>query len=209
MESFMYLYHEQFKRLQEIVHELPFGAIKKIECKFGFPHLDVNNDIRYKFSLAGGALNDAGAYTISSARTLLGDNVKLAWSDITKLADYDVDTSGVAVLINENGQTAVCSWEFGASYINEITLWCEECVIVVDRAFSKPSTFESNITCKKNGQVIKKYATGKDNHFIGILSQFADAITKVEYESSYKNIIAQAEMLEEIRYSKYNFPVKL
>ena len=167
MEAFMFLYHRQFSDLKELIESEKYGKMLFMEASFGFPHLS-KDDIRYSKELAGGALNDAGAYTICAILDLLGPDSELVFSNLNTEDGYKVDTSGMAIFM-KNDVKAVCKWAMGGSYKNEITIWCEKGHIVVDRAFSKPETYESKIRVKNNGKVIEEIASGEDNNFINML----------------------------------------
>jgi predicted dehydrogenase len=70
MEAFHYRYHPLVARLLEIV-ATDLGEVRRIETRMCFP-LPRFSDIRYQLDLAGGALMDAGCYTIHQVRTLAG-----------------------------------------------------------------------------------------------------------------------------------------
>lgn len=202
-EAFMYLYHPQFIALKKLLNSKKYGEILSLEAKFGFPHLDIN-DIRYSKSLAGGALNDAGAYTVSAILSLLGVNSRLAYSAMNCAPGYNVDTSGIALFDNNkngNFQRAVCQWEFGASYKNEITVWCQSGCIVLERAFSKPPEFEADIKIYSNGVKVESFHPMKDNHFILMLNFFKDKISNNDYLDENNKILLQSRVLEQIRNS--------
>ncbi|MFI5907884.1 Gfo/Idh/MocA family protein [Dactylosporangium sp. NPDC051541] len=67
MEAFHYRYHPLLARTLELLPEL--GAPQHIETALCFP-LPRFGDIRYDLSLAGGAMMDAGSYTVHALRTL-------------------------------------------------------------------------------------------------------------------------------------------
>ncbi|WP_245601567.1 Gfo/Idh/MocA family protein [Hamadaea tsunoensis] len=67
MEAFHYRYHPLAERMREIVAEL--GEVRRVETAMCFP-LPRFSDIRYQYSLAGGALMDAGCYAVHCARLL-------------------------------------------------------------------------------------------------------------------------------------------
>jgi predicted dehydrogenase len=69
MEAFHYRYHPLAKRMAEIVHGGELGAILRVETAMCFP-LPRFSDIRYNYSLAGGALMDAGCYAVHALRLL-------------------------------------------------------------------------------------------------------------------------------------------
>jgi NDP-hexose-3-ketoreductase len=197
MEAFMYRFHNQFIKLKKLIDAEKYGKVVKIECEFGFPHLN-KDDIRYKKELDGGALFDAGAYTLSAARILLGDSSKVVWSRVLTEDGYDVDTEGNAILENDNNKIAICNWKFGASYINQISVWLDNAHILVDRSFSKPSSFDSKILVYQNGGLLEELHTGCDNHFINMLSLLRNNVIYNAFETEHEELLRQSEILNDI-----------
>jgi dTDP-3,4-didehydro-2,6-dideoxy-alpha-D-glucose 3-reductase len=190
VEAFMFLYHRQFHNLKELVKSEKYGKILFVEASFGFPHLN-KDDIRYSKELAGGALNDAGAYTICAVLNLLDPDFELIFSDLDTEDGYDIDTSGMAIFKKDNIK-AICKWAMGVSYKNEIIIWCENGHIVVNRAFSKPETYKSTIQIVHNGNIIEVVDTGYDNHFINMLDDF-------NVNTKHFLLIEQARNISKIR----------
>jgi predicted dehydrogenase len=71
MEAFHYRYHALMRRMLEILNSSELGSITKMEAWLCFPVVPANN-VRWDYQLAGGALMDAGCYTIHLLRTLAG-----------------------------------------------------------------------------------------------------------------------------------------
>jgi predicted dehydrogenase len=69
MEAFHYRYHPLARRMAEIAGGGELGRIQRVEAAMCFP-LPRFSDIRYDFSLAGGALMDAGCYAVHALRLL-------------------------------------------------------------------------------------------------------------------------------------------
>lgn len=69
MEAFHYRYHPLAARMEEIVMSGELGTIRHVEASICFPAVDFR-DIRYDFSLGGGATMDAGCYGIHMLRFL-------------------------------------------------------------------------------------------------------------------------------------------
>jgi predicted dehydrogenase len=69
MEALHYRYHPLIRRVLEIVPEL--GPVTHIETNLCFP-LPRFGDIRYSYELGGGAMMDAGSYTVHALRTFAG-----------------------------------------------------------------------------------------------------------------------------------------
>jgi len=196
MEAFMFLYHRQFSDLKELIESEKYGKMLFVEASFGFPHLSIN-DIRYSKELAGGALNDAGAYTICAILNLLGSDSELIFSDLNTEDGYDVDTSGMAIFKKDNIK-AVCKWAMGGSYKNEIIIWCEKGHIIVDRAFSKPETYDSEIKIIHNGRLVERIASRRDNHFVNMMNEFVRLVSLSIITKSASKIIKQREILDDV-----------
>lgn len=202
MEAFMYRFHKQFEVLLNTLNSERYGAIIKIECDFGFPHLDSKN-IRYNKDLLGGALYDAGAYTLSAARLLLGGLVDVKWSSLKTDNSYQVDTQGSAILENDKGVQAFCSWKFGGSYINQIRIWCEKCHILAERAFSKPKTYNSNILITNNSEIMEELETGFDDHFTNMLEHFANVANTLNSELEHNELLLQASVINDVIFKSF------
>ncbi|HYR96065.1 MAG TPA: Gfo/Idh/MocA family oxidoreductase [Candidatus Binatus sp.] len=71
MEAFHYRYHPLFTRLRAIIDAGEIGSVSHMEAHLCFPLLRPS-DIRYRRDLAGGALMDAGCYTVHLLRHLAG-----------------------------------------------------------------------------------------------------------------------------------------
>lgn len=89
MEAFHYRYHPLVARMKEILDSGELGAIQRLEASLCFP-LPFRRDIRYNFSLAGGATMDAGAYTVNVLRFLAGEEPEVVQAR-AKLASPEVD----------------------------------------------------------------------------------------------------------------------
>ncbi len=103
MEAFHYRYHPFAARLREIVESGEIGTLRRVETQMCFP-LPRFKDIRYDYSLAGGALMDVGCYTIHQARMLAGEEPTVL-SATAKLQKPDVDRAMTAELQFPSGHT--------------------------------------------------------------------------------------------------------
>ena len=72
MEAFHYRYHPLAGRVAEIIGSGVLGPLRHVEATVAFP-LPAFSDIRYDYSLAGGAMMDAGCYAVHMARLLGGE----------------------------------------------------------------------------------------------------------------------------------------
>ena len=190
-EAFMYKHHQQFSRLKEIIENETYGVVKKAFINFGFPHL-AKTDIRYSKELDGGALFDAGAYTISAMNGLFGEN--MYENSRIYFENHSVDVNGYAVFNNTKNIQCFLNWGFGLGYKNEIQIWTNEGVIMADRAFSKPSNLAAKIYHIKNGvETIDSSFTG--NHFERKF-KFIFSLDQTKYKTVNSELMAQINTLE-------------
>lgn len=71
-EAFMYRFHPQHAKVQQILAEGGIGELQIINCSFTHPVSD-ENDIRLSKALAGGALMDVGCYCVNLMRFMTGE----------------------------------------------------------------------------------------------------------------------------------------
>ncbi|OCB37928.1 oxidoreductase [Mycobacterium malmoense] len=103
MEAFHYRYHPLTLRIEEIIASGELGTLQQVEASVCFP-LPKFSDIRYNYSLAGGATMDAGCYAVDMVRTFGGSTPEVV-SAKAKLRDPQVDRAMTAQLRFEAGHT--------------------------------------------------------------------------------------------------------
>ena len=107
MEAFHWRYHPLAQRMVEIVRSGELGSLRHVEAALCFP-LPRFSDIRYQYDLAGGALMDAGCYTVHIVRTLGGEEPEVVRAT-PKLHTPDVDRAMRAELRFPSGHTGTIS----------------------------------------------------------------------------------------------------
>lgn len=193
-ENFMCDYHPQHEKVMDLIKNNQIGDIRNIDLKFGFPPLDENN-IRYSKGLGGGALNDAGAYTLFMAQKL----TELSPLSITchlYNMNFEVDMMGSALLEFPGEICANLQFGFSHDYHNEYVIWGSKGTIKVNRAYSIPANFSPQITLTKNGKEESISCEAAD-HFKLLVSDFAKSIENKEY--SLDKVAAQAKFMQAMR----------
>lgn len=71
MEAFMYRFHPQIAKVQELIAQEAIGAPQIIRSAFGFRLEDLSN-IRLSQELGGGSLMDVGCYCVNVSRLIAG-----------------------------------------------------------------------------------------------------------------------------------------
>ena len=198
-ESFMYLYHPQFKKIQNIVNYSKTGKVHSIICRFGIPTLE-DPGFRQDPNLGGGALWDVGSYTVSAIHALFPDkNVKVLFAEIIKKINFQVDTNGRALLRFSNGPIAYLEWGINLGYKNEIDLWFDEGSFFTDKIFSKPKDYRPIYKIHdQNGNKTFKYGN-KSEQFTKMFENFYNMLkSPSKIEAEYLKIIQRAQIMDEI-----------
>lgn len=103
MEGFHYRYHPFAGRVEDIIASGELGTLERVEAAscFWLPRF---SDIRYDYSLAGGALMDLGCYAVDMVRTFGGSTPEVI-SAQAKLRSRQVDRAMTAELRFAGGHT--------------------------------------------------------------------------------------------------------
>jgi predicted dehydrogenase len=111
MEAFHYRYHPLTLRIEQIIASGALGKLERVETALCFP-LPKFTDIRYNYSLAGGATMDAGCYAVHMARTF-GRGTPEVVSAQAKLRDPEIDramTAEVRFAAGHTGRIRCSMW---------------------------------------------------------------------------------------------------
>jgi predicted dehydrogenase len=113
MEAFHYRYHPLILRVEQIIASGELGKLHHVEAAFCFP-LPKFSDIRYDYTLAGGATMDAGCYAVHMVRTFGGSTPEVVAAQ-AKLRDPQVDRAMTAELRFSGGHTGRVSCSMWSS----------------------------------------------------------------------------------------------
>ena len=119
MEAFHYRYHPLALRTEQIIASGELGKLQRVEAALCFP-LPKFSDIRYNYSLAGGATMDAGCYAVHMARTFGGSTPEVV-SAQAKLRDPQIDRAMTAELRFAEGHTGRVRCSMWSSRLLEIS----------------------------------------------------------------------------------------
>ncbi|KUH95300.1 oxidoreductase [Mycolicibacterium acapulense] len=103
MEAFHYRYHPLTSRVLEIIASGELGKLQRVEAALCLP-LPKFSDIRYDYSLAGGAMMDVGCYAVHMVRTFGGSTPEVV-SARAKLRGTRIDRAMTAELRFPEGHT--------------------------------------------------------------------------------------------------------
>ena len=119
MEAFHYRYHPMALRIEQIIASGELGKLERVEAALCFP-LPKFSDIRYNYSLAGGATMDAGCYAVHMVRTFGGSTPEVV-SAQAKLRDPQVDRAMTAEVRFAEGHTGRVRCSMWSSHLLEIS----------------------------------------------------------------------------------------
>ena len=103
MEAFHYRYHPSILRFAQVIASGELGKLERVETASCFP-LPKFSDIRYDYSLAGGATMDLGCYAVDMARIFGGSTPEVIWAR-AQLRGPQVDRAMTAELRFAAGHT--------------------------------------------------------------------------------------------------------
>jgi predicted dehydrogenase len=119
MEAFHYRYHPLTLGIEKLISSGELGRLQRVEAALCFP-LPKSSDIRYDYSLAGGATMDAGSYAVHMARTFGGSTPEVV-SAQAKLRNPEVDRAMAAELRFAEGHTGRVRCSMWSSHLLQLS----------------------------------------------------------------------------------------
>lgn len=197
-EDYMFVYHSQLEAINEIVRSGEIGDVRLYRISFGFPRRD-KNDFRYNKNMGGGALLDAGGYTIKMASTLLGPNCKMVTATANNIPDFEVDMYGSATMVNEDGVVAQLAFGMDNDYKCDLEIWGSKGALTATRVMTAPAGFVPSCIIKKN-QEFETRELPADDAFLKSIQWFGKCINdNVVRKENYQKIVQQAVLVEAFR----------
>ncbi|MBT5187021.1 MAG: Gfo/Idh/MocA family oxidoreductase, partial [Kordiimonadaceae bacterium] len=199
VENFQFRFHRQLKFIQNQIKEGHLGEIKLLRSSFGFPPFEDKDNIRYQKTLGGGALLDAGAYTIKVSQIFLGEEIYVDSANLTKPHNEEVDIWGSAVIKQKNGYlTAQIAFGFDNFYQNTLEIWGSKGKLTASRIFTAGPGVQAKVTIE-NRDGIEAINLPEDNHFLNMLDHFSKLInTGNGLDDEYSQNINQARLIREL-----------
>ena len=195
-EGFMYQFHTQHEFVKNLILNGEIGTPFHFQAWFGFPPISPQ-DFRYEKSFGGGAILDAGAYTIHSARHFFNCE-PISIHSILEKEGHEVEVRGSAMLDFGKSRTAHLVFGFNNMYQNKYIIWGTQGVITLDRAFAIPPDVESILTLEKQG-LKKEYIMQPCNHFIEEIRYFIKNINSTELQLQWQNeILNQMKVISQM-----------
>ena len=193
-ENYMFAFHNQLNVIHDIVKSGKIGDVRLFRISFGFPRRAAT-DFRYNKALGGGALLDAGGYTIKYASMLLGETAKIIYAQSNFIDEFEVDISGSAALVNEQGITVQIAFGMDNSYKCDLEIWGSKGSMNTGRVLTAPAGFipEVSITVGNETEIQKLPA---DDAFKKSIQHFQKCIEDEKVrKKNYDEITEQAYLV--------------
>lgn len=199
VENFQFRFHRQLKFIQNQIKLGYLGEIKLLRSSFGFPPFEDQDNIRYQKTLGGGALLDAGAYTIKVSQIFLGEEIYVDSANLTTPHNKEVDIWGSAFIKQKNGYlTAQIAFGFDHFYQNTLEIWGSKGKLTASRIFTAGPGVQAKVTIE-NRDGIEAINLPEDNHFLNMLDHFSKLInTGNGLDDEYSQNINQARLIKEL-----------
>ncbi len=167
------------------------------QAKFGFPPLNKDN-FRYQPDLGGGALLDAGSYTVHAARRFFGKEPTNVYA-VSNRQGNEVDIHGSVLLDFGSGKTAILVFGFDNHYQNTYSIWGTKGIVTLTRAFSISATFAPKIILERQSYR-EEHTILPYNQFVGEIEAFCAGLKDEDTHRTWRNdAIGQAQTLERAR----------
>ncbi|SCW59019.1 hypothetical protein SAMN02910456_02025 [Ruminococcaceae bacterium YRB3002] len=195
-ENYMFAFHDQLARIDELISSGEIGDVRLYRVSFGFP-MRAANDFRYKKALGGGALLDAGGYTIKYASRLLGDSASVAYAVLNGMDGFEVDMYGSGALVNDDGVTVQVAFGMDNNYKCELEAWGSQGCLTTGRVLTAPAGFVPTAVIRK-GNEDSVVELPSDDAFLKSIRLFAECTASSGVrEARYREIVRQAELVDQ------------
>lgn len=198
-ENYMFVFHNQIRELNEIIAEGSMvGTPRLFRITFGFPRRAFT-DFRYNKRLGGGALLDAGGYTMRYATELLGDTARVTTAQVNYDPDFEVEIFGSATMVNDEGLTAQLAFGMDNDYRCDIEVWGSKGTITSGRILTAPVGCVPTFTLKQN-QEYSQHDFSEDDAFYKSIQRFVSCIMNDEVRrENYSILLRQEQLVQQFR----------
>ena len=195
-ENYMFIFHNQLDAIESIINSGEIGDVRLYRIAFGFPRR-AKNDFRYNRELGGGALIDAGGYTIKYATRLLGNSASLRYAQLNYIDEFEVDIYGSAALVNSDGVTAQIAFGMDNNYKCELEVWGSKGCLTTGRVLTAPVGFTPQVIIRKgNNDEIRELPA--DDAFEKSIKHFLLCVSdETVRRDNYAALCRQAALVEE------------
>lgn len=194
-ESTVYLYHPQFKIIDNIFkqnRDIP----KLLTVHFTMPPFTPNN-FRYKRELGGGALMDTLPYAVSVGRYFFKEMPNKVSVQINERNIDGLDIEYSLLMGYSNGKSLIGHFGFNTEYINSMLVIGDRTNVIFNRVFTIPENLENTLLVEHMNNHAS-VTTPKGNNFELFLNYVLKALKNKEYDTLYNSMLYDAEVKQMI-----------
>ena len=201
MESFMFRFHPQHKKVIELIRDGILGKIFLFNGLYGFPSIS-HMDIRYNKELGGGILNDAGCYPICASRIIFEKEPVDVKCDLFMDRDKQVDIKANLCLKYDDDQFAQMTVGYDLFYQSTYSVWGSDGTLRLTRAYNIPSDMKAALILNSS-KYTDEISIEPYNHYLLMVNSFCKEIIK-NSSSDFnfeEDLLNQARVMEAARIS--------
>ncbi|HEX2907565.1 MAG TPA: Gfo/Idh/MocA family oxidoreductase [Phototrophicaceae bacterium] len=173
-EAFMYRFHPQTRRLQDLIAGGAIGKLTAIASAFTF-NIPSETNIRLNKTLAGGGLMDVGCYCVNITRLLTGEEPQRAAALAQFGRESQVDETLAGVLEFPSGVIGHFDCGLRTYRVNFCEIRGTEGRILVDQSFAFAPT-DTPLIRLWRGDEYEEIRIPAANHYTLMVEDFADAL---------------------------------
>lgn len=196
-ENYMFVFHNQMEEIKAIIDSGDLGEIRLYRISFGFPRRAVT-DFRYNKEMGGGALLDAGGYTLKCADWFLNGG-DIAYANLNYLSDFNVDVYGSGAMVRRDGQTAQIAFGMDNEYKCELEVWGSQGSLTTGRILTAPAGFHPTAKIKRGALEKEIELPGDDAFRKSILHFMKCTVDDILRKHTYESIMRQASLVSEFQ----------
>lgn len=191
VEAFAFSCHPQIAELQRLLSQ--HGGATRLISTFTFPPPSPESYLNHP-ELGGGSLYDQGPYTASVSRLFFGDfPLSVSCNVVSRHSETNVDTAFSILAAYDGRRSYVGHFGFDTEYQNRLTIIGPSISITVDRVFSTPPDFQTELDVVRSNERTKIKVKAADS--FGLF--FAKVIESIQNHSW--SMFAE-EMLSDARF---------
>lgn len=204
MENFQFRFHSQTQWVRDYISSGKLGELRCFRSQFGFPPFQDTSNIRYKPELGGGALLDAGAYTLKSTTIILPDEkFQVKAATMITPESYDVDIYGGIFMESQNGVIAELAYGFDNFYQCGYEIWGSKAKLSALRAYTAPPSLEPIIVIETPNEGRREIKLPSCDHFYEMTNRVADLLSIGDFEEEYLQNIIQSNYITKVKTISY------
>ena len=196
-EATVFNYHPQYQALQKAFTDAG-TRITRVATVFSFPPFD-SQDFRLRRELGGGVLYDLGPYAVATSRLLFGKKPQTIACEVHTRREPDgLDMAFSVLFTYDSGGAMVGHFGFDTEYQNRLQALGPGLSVEVQRAFTLPTDTPGRLVMRRNN-IESELEIAPSDAFANFLRSVVDAIKRNSWESYISALMADAELLAELR----------